>query len=347
MNASASIRASYIHQARKTFAAPALLQPSSTLNGTEPPPYDEKSQDIKQVNHIEYREVCNTERIAPNICFDVEKNADTTHAYIDTTWMQSRPTFRQRITKMRTIVPYRDPIYLVAIVFLLGSIDLVIDAFFDLLPRINPGSAFETRETIAIPTTVLLGSILFFAAGIFDTFGALNAEAGKLVESKEEVGKVIFRPALLGSAEFKWIPEKTKFIELAMDNLAFQAGLLVLFGGVVFMFAGIVDFPGLISEENKFFGLVVFGPQIVHGVLFFVANLMLAVSAQTQWYRFRFYDAEWLGAFLNAVGGFGFMMTGLFLFGKDEFRAGISAMIGSWAFLIGSLVRWYVVMEFW
>jgi hypothetical protein len=349
MNASATIRASYIHQARMTFVPPHRpLSTSSTTNDIQARlASGDKSRDFKQGNHIEFREKCNDERTTHHICFDIEKNANTNQAYIDITWMDTTPTFRQRVKKMYTICPYRDPIYLVAIVFFLGSIDLVIDAFFDLLPHTIPSSAFETRETIVIPTTVLLGSILFFAAGMFDTFGALNADRGTLVESNEEAGKMRFRPALLGSSEFQWVPSRAKALDLAMNNLAFQAGLLVLFGGVVFIFAGIVDFPGLVSEESRVSGLVVFGPQVVHGALFFIANLMLAVSAQTQWYRFRLYDADWLGAFLNAVGGLGFMMTGLFLFGKDEFRAAIAAMIGSWAFLVGSLVRWYVVMEFW
>jgi hypothetical protein len=53
-----------------------------------------------------------------------------------------------------------------------------------------------------------------------------------------------------------------------------------------------------------------------------------------------------LGAFLNATGGFWFMMSGFFFVQKDELAAAAAAMAGSWAFLIGSLVRWYVVMEF-
>ena len=28
-----------------------------------------------------------------------------------------------------------------------------------------------------------------------------------------------------------------------------------------------------------------------------------------------------------------------------QFAAAVAALIGSWAFLIGSLIRWYVVME--
>jgi len=318
------------------------------------PASDEKLKGFVQVNHIEYREKCHMERTAPQLCYDVEKNADTDQAYIDNRyldvqstfeWSESSPSVRIRLKKMVTTFPYRDPIYIVAIVFLLGSIDLVINAFFDLLPRTIPSTSFETAETVAVPTTVLIGSVLFFAAGVFDTFGALNADSGTL---KEDDGKVTYRPALLGSPEFKWVPSSKKFFDMSMNSLAFQAGLIVLFGGVIFMFAGIVDFPGVIpKEDNAFFGLVVFGPQIIHGALFFVANIMLAVSEQECWYVLDIYDADWQGAVLNAIGGFAFMVAGFFLFGKYEVQAAVAAMVGSWAFLIGSLMRWYVVMESW
>jgi hypothetical protein len=119
----------------------------------------------------------------------------------------------------------------------------------------------------------------------------------------------------------------------------------VLFGGVIFMFAGIVDFPELIPEEAPSFAAIVFGPQVIHGALFLVANAMLAISEQERWYKPKWWDADWQGAFLNTLGGFGFMMAGLFLFGNAKLSAAIAALLGSWAFLIGSVIRWYVVME--
>jgi hypothetical protein len=349
--------------------APPLPRPLSildTINDLEPrPAFDDRLKDYKHIDHTVYREKCNDERTT-YICYDVEKNADADLLYIDDNyinddynawlkWAEISPSFRVRLKKMATIFPYRDPIYLVAIVFLLGSVDLVINAFFDLLSRTIPSTRFETEETVAVPSTVLIGSILFFAAGIFDTFGALNADCGTLETSKEVGGQeeVTYRPALLGSPEFRWLPPRAKIIELTTKNLAFQAGLIVLFGGIVFMFAGIVDFPGLIPEEgNPFFASIVFGPQIIHGVLFFVANIMLAIYEQERWYIPKLWDADWASAALNAVGGLNFMLAGLLLFGKktgeeEDVRAAIAAMVGSWAFFTGSLVRWYVVMEFW
>jgi hypothetical protein len=349
MNASATIRASYIRQTRMSIAPrfPCPLSIPDTTNDVEPrPALDEKLKNFIQVNHIEYREKCHNERTAPHICFDIDKNADMNNAYIDNRHIDTQSYFEwpefdvsasARLKRMFTTFPVRDPVYLVVILFIFGSVDLVINAFFDLLPRTNPYTIFKTEETIAVPTTVLLGSILFLVAGVLDTFGALNADAGSMKEDG------VYRPALLGAGEFKWIPAREKVVELTMNNLAFQAGLLVLFGGIVFVFAGIVDFPGVVREENN--PLLVFGPQVVHGALFFVANAMLALSEQERWYKLKIRDADWQSTVLNAVGGFGFMMAGFLLLEKDEISAAIAAMLGSWAFLIGSLIRWWVVME--
>ena len=111
------------------------------------------------------------------------------------------------------------------------------------------------------------------------------------------------------------------------------------------MFAGIVDFPGVIPEESPIFILVVDGPQVIHGFLFFVANGMLALSSQKYWWQPKIEDPDWFGAVLNTIGGFNFMLAGLFLAQKDEVAASVTALIGSLAFVVGSFVRLYVAME--
>ncbi|KAF1920026.1 hypothetical protein BDU57DRAFT_463544, partial [Ampelomyces quisqualis] len=335
MNASATIRASYIRRSRMslqpTFFPP--LSIPSTNPKLEPRAANiEKLESFIPLDHIQYRSQCHAERT--NV--QSHQNADTEKAYID---LNPPLPFAVKLKKVLTTFPYRDPIYLVALIFLLGSIDLVINAFFELLPRTEEGMTSEQNESVAIPTTVLIGSILFFAAGVLDTVCALNADEGTVD------ARGVYKPAMLGSREFTWLPSWSKVFDMTMNNLAFQAGLLVLFGGVVFMFAGIVDFPGVVPEEDTaLFGFVVFGPQVVHGLMFFVANVMLAVSVQDRWFRPKVWDADWQGALLNAVGGFAFMVAGFFLFSKKEEKAGVAAMVGSWAFLVGSVERLWVVV---
>jgi hypothetical protein len=363
MNASATIRASYIRHERLSLAHqhPRPHSITDTTRDLEPrPAHDEKLNDITPVNHLEYREKCRVERTAPNLCFDLEKHANIHQTCVDNRPLDNDvnddddddlnyPPIRVRLKKLFTTFPYRDPIYLVALIFLFGSIVLVLNATFELLPHLYPDTEFKHEETTAVPTTLLIGSILFFVAGILDTICALNIDAGRIESlSKLEGSKVVYKPALLGSRNFTWVPSFKKFARLTINSLAFQAGLIVLLGGVVFMFGGIVDFPGIIPEEdNPFFGLVVFGPQVVHGALFFVANVMLALSEQEKWYKLNIWHADWISAILNAVGGFGFMVAGLFLLEGAKTSAGVGALVGSCAFLVGSTVRMVVVMEVW
>ncbi|KAF2713838.1 hypothetical protein K504DRAFT_479466 [Pleomassaria siparia CBS 279.74] len=356
MNASATIRASYINASRMSMR-PAQMSGMYPIRELDTrPPRQDKLSNFQPIDYAQHRELCEKERentLAPQEVFwsDAEKGYIDNSIYENMSFMDfdEDKSIRKKIRKMYTIFPYRDPIYLVAVVFAIGSLDLVLNAFFDLLPRTIPSTKFETEETIAVPATVLIGAVLFFAAGIFDTFGALNADRGTIETSKDadgNMGRTEYKPALLGTPEWNWIPTRVKFFSLLSTNLAFQAGLIVLFGGIIFMFAGVVDFPELVDEETSTGKLVVFAPQVVHGFLFLIANGMLAIAEQDKWYKPKIWSADWQGSFLNAIGGFGFMMAGFFLFSEGEVEAAIAAMGGSFAFLIGSLIRWYVAMEF-
>ncbi|KAF2679765.1 hypothetical protein K458DRAFT_374581 [Lentithecium fluviatile CBS 122367] len=369
MNASATIRTAYIRASiLPTQPTPFPHARGHTLQAR--PANHEKLRNFSPVDHLQHRQECEKERFHVHIhsrshhshpYTDAENAPPSPSSSLNKSFMhfddddsnESRPS---RLKKALTTFPLRDPIYLVALIFLLGSLDLVINASFDLLPALFPSLSFANDEAVAIPTTVLIGSIFFFVAGVFDTFGALNADRGVLETEKGRGdvegemgggGKMVYKPALLGTPEFQWRPPVAKFVELAGTNLAFQAGLIVLFGGVIFMFAGIVDFPGVVDEESPLFGVVVFGPQVLHGMLFLVANAMLALSEQEAWWKPRIRDADWCGAVLNALGGLGFMVAGLFLFEGEEGRvgAGVAALVGSWAFLVGSAVRMGVCLD--
>ncbi|PVH92611.1 hypothetical protein DM02DRAFT_733593 [Periconia macrospinosa] len=357
MNASASMRSAYVRQSLAVLHP--VRKPLPNIPRTARPGDSDKLRDFKALDFVEYRETCNKEKHAPGPFYDLQK-ADGES--IDNP--QSSKIEGARVRKIFTTFPYRDPIYLVALVFLIGSIDLVINACIDLLPHTVPypthhhleareleepmtvsGTAeIEMEEPLSVPITLLIGSILFFAAGIFDTFGALNADHGTFEVDEETCGVARFKPALLGTPQFKWIPDRAKFINLTTTDVAFQAGLIVLFGGVIFMYAGIVDFPNVVDDESPLFGFVVIGPQIIHGFLFFIANAILALSGQKKWWQPKPEDPDWVSAVLNTGGGFGFMVAGFLLLSKNEVAAAVSTLCGSLMFAIGSLVR-FVTFE--
>jgi hypothetical protein len=131
-------------------------------------------------------------------------------------------TSREKLRRMFTIFPYRDPTYLVTIVFAVDRFILVISALLDLVSRTVPQTAFtkdvieklhrreESKEDkaiadmISVATTILLGSIFFFVAGILDTFGALNTDRSHLETAKGAEGTTQqgYKPAILGSKDW-------------------------------------------------------------------------------------------------------------------------------------------------
>ncbi|KAF1998528.1 hypothetical protein P154DRAFT_564680 [Amniculicola lignicola CBS 123094] len=344
MNASATIRAEYIRASTMNMRPMRVGRPTKDLQIRPAEPT--RLANFKPVNHLEHREVCESERKAAPHPYpsDPEKGFTGIVSFMDFD-ADEEPRARDQIKRMYTVFPWRDPTWIVSIVFFFGAVVLTLNGFFELLPQVLPQTIFEHEEKVADPVTGLTGALFFLVAGILDTSAALNADRGTLSTSKDSQ-TFEYKPALLGSREWNWIPSSAKFRDLLLGNLAFQAGLLVLFGGFVFAVSGFTDFPGILNPESETFELLVFIPQIVHGAMFLIANLMLAIAEQETWWKLKVYDPDWQGSFLNAVGGLGFMFAGLFGFMKAEEAAAWALLGGSAAFLVGSLVRWYVVMQF-
>lgn len=136
---------------------------------------------------------------------------------------------------MFTYFPWRDSTYLVSIVFVIGSVNFTINAFFfGLLPLFEPSTAFPTVATITVPATIFIGAFIFTAAGILDLFGAFNADRG-VIELAQTMdggeGKLRHRPTLLGSENWTWRPSSAKFVELIRESNPFLAGIIQLVGG--------------------------------------------------------------------------------------------------------------------
>jgi hypothetical protein len=218
---------------------------------------------FKPINYAEYQEKHEQERFK-----QASKKTGRVSSYREYDKEQPSITCREKLRRMFTVFPYRDPTYLVAILYVVGSFILLISALFDLIPRTVPQTAFTedvieelhrreeskedeaTADIVSVATDILLGSIFFFVVGILDTFGALNTDCGHLETTKgvEGTTQQEYKPTLLGSKYWARLSTRQKFFDLLCWNLAFQAGLFVLFGGIIFMFAGIIAFPGVISH---------------------------------------------------------------------------------------------------
>ena len=295
------------------------------------------------VEHLDYRAKCDLARASiRSFSQDIEKgqviSAFDSERQNSGIWAQ--------ILRMFTVYPYKDMTWIVAVLFAVGSLDFTINAFFGLLPLVAPSTTFDTEATVAVPATITIGATMFVTGGFLAVFDAFNADRGVFEMSKlGEDMAIERRPALIGSKERVWFPPFDDFKRLLLYNRPFQSGLVQLFGGLILTTSAVAGFPGVLDPMDPVFPTLVFWPQVIGGAMFFLANMMLVFYEQDKWYKPKPLDPNWQASLQNGIGGFGFMITGVFLLYGAILESSIAAFVGSWTFFIGSLIQWYVVME--
>ncbi|KAF2644569.1 hypothetical protein P280DRAFT_391635 [Massarina eburnea CBS 473.64] len=250
---------------------------------------------------------------------------------------------KSQLGRMFTTFPFRDATWLVAVGYVLGAILFVINSFFGLLPLIAPSLTFETESTIGLETTLIVGLIFFLVAGAMDVRSAPNAnrDAAKIAQEKEQ----IHQPAILGSRDWAKVPKQGQYSELLAKNVSFQAALVQLTGTIFLALAAITGFPGVMDPTTTYYMTFVYGPTFVGGLLFWIANAMLLLGTeQDHWWVAKPRTVGWHAALQSTGGGFLFMMIGVFLLAGMTLAAAWVTLIGSWMFMIGCILGWYITM---
>ncbi|KAK1532867.1 uncharacterized protein CCOS01_04850 [Colletotrichum costaricense] len=346
MNASANLRASMI---RASVLIPVPPGPSrfdpvaaAHSRGIEVGE-GERRRVVQTLNYLEYRVRCDMDREAalpsPVKEYSIEDPA-----------IEVEGSQRSQLKRMFTIFPYRDMNWIVTMLFVVGSVSFVINAGFGLFPSLEPSLAFDTLPTVALPATITIGATMFLTGGILGIFAAFNADRGTLeksgTKSIDDNIPAIYRPALIGSEAWLWIPSAADFVGL-LRTVPFQAGLVMLSGGLILSVAAVAGLPGVLNPMDLFLTqALVFMPQVIGGALFFIANMTLVIHVQTDWYKPRILAGEWQGAAWNAVASAGFIVTGVLLLNNYIFESSVVGFVASTAFLIGSIIQWYLLMEF-
>ncbi|KAK2031351.1 hypothetical protein LX32DRAFT_613817 [Colletotrichum zoysiae] len=350
MNASANLRKSYIRTSVLIPIPPAgpKLDDSTikrrTLRPQVPEVDNEQRQWIVQtLDYLEYQTRCAVER--ENTVYPPTKEYSLENSTVEV--QGSRST---QASRMLTIYPFKDMNWVVTMIFVVGSIVFVINAALGLLPFIDQALAFPTLATVALPSTILIGASMFLTGGMLGVFAAFNADRGILEKtgdkSVEGGATVIYRPALIGSPAWVWIPGAADAAAV-FRTLPFQAGLMQLLGGSILSISAVAGIPGLLDPNDlALTQTLVFLPQVIGGSMFFVANFALLIFAQDVWYKPKFGSGEWQGALWNAFGSTGFALTGVLLLQGDFLGASVMSFAGSFSFLVGSIIQWYVLMEF-
>ncbi|KAH8722348.1 hypothetical protein GQ44DRAFT_622857 [Phaeosphaeriaceae sp. PMI808] len=294
---------------------------------------------FKPVDYLEWRAKWKRQRAAAPSDLEI---ADFTNIEV----IQQEESSWAVIARMATVYPLKDMTWVVAVMFAVGSLVFTINAFFGLLPLVIPSTQFETNATVAIPATILIGGSLFVIAGFLSIPASINARRGSLnIEKLPEGATAEYRPALVGSKEWVWFLPSSELKDITLHNRPFQAGLIQVVGGMILSISAVAGTPGVVDPMSPIFPTLVFWPQVIGGAMFALANLMLVISEQEKWYKPKPLNAAWQGAFQSFVGGFGFMITGVFLLQGAILESAVAAFGGSWAFFIGSLIQWYIVMQ--
>ncbi|KAJ0104020.1 hypothetical protein J7T55_009684 [Diaporthe amygdali] len=344
MNAANSHRASYFDLGG--LPGPNTRRQSATVTV-------QRRRTFVAVDYAEYRAKC-----------DLVRDSRSSSGVYDIKWEKEQEQdqrgsfdFREQLRVMATVYPYRDANWIIAVFFVVGSISFTINGFFGLLPLVAPSTAFPTEATLAAPVTNAIGAALFVSAGILSLPAIWNTGNGTLepvssssssyskFEGDEEQAKT-YQPALLGSPSWVWLPSRSTLKD-ALKTTPFQSGAMQLFAGSVLTTSVVFGFPGVLAPDDLFgLSAFVFTPLLIGGGIFTISNIMLLLFVQERWYKPRFGTAAWQASLWNVIASTLFAITGVLFLSGDTLEGSVASFIGSWAFLIGSVIQWYDMMAF-
>ena len=289
------------------------------------------------------------------------------------------------ITRMFYRFPVWDISWLVAFIFTLGSVVWVINGCFSWFPLVAPSTEFPNEVYYGAGLTAFIGAIIFFETGsILLLFEAINenntACFGWAVEQlngearvdalkhhcrhhHQNKGNLVGKGALLSSAKeeqenghsqgraWQWWPSSESLRTHYLHQIGFLAGLFQFIGATIFGIAGFTILPGIYNHIEDRQGLldgVFWVPQVVGGFGFIISSTLYMLETQAKWWKPELSVLGWHIGFWNFIGAMGFTLCGAL--GLDpsasaQYAASLASFIGSWAFLIGSLIQLYESLE--
>ncbi|KAK7943427.1 uncharacterized protein PG986_012540 [Apiospora aurea] len=294
------------------------------------------------------------------------------------------------IWRMAVRYPVWDVSYDVAIMFTIGCVIWVINAFFVWLPLQDPSTAFANEASLGGGITAFIGATVFELGSVLlmleavnehctDCFGwALEKETTAATRSAEEGAgdRLSLRPhpsqcvhhhsnkrSLLSSPKVtqddgggrgeekqQWWPTWNELTTHYFREIGFLACLAQFVGATVFWVSGFTGLPPIFDAlsapvANGIFWL----PQVVGGTGFIVSGCLFMLEVQPSWYRPAPKVLGWHIGLWNLVGALGFTACGALGFAIEdegvEYASTLATFIGSWAFLIGSIIQWYESLD--
>lgn len=289
------------------------------------------------------------------------------------------------IMRMLTQYPVWDISWLVAVIFTLGSVIWVINAFFVFLPLTNPKTEFNGEVLYGGGITAFIGATIFeigsvllmleainenrtgdFGWALEESYDGLRGERGShmlLTPSKAActhhhanpknlVGKPASADKVDGPTEghsWQWYPSLHDLQTMYIHDLGFLACSWQMFGATIFWISGFTALPGIYNYLSPAALKGAFwAPQIIGGFGFVASGTLFMLETQKKWWLPAINVLGWhIGAW-NLIGGVGFFLCpifGLKTAAYWQFQSSCATFWGSWAFLVGSVIQWYESLD--
>ncbi|KAB8338945.1 hypothetical protein FH972_021885 [Carpinus fangiana] len=285
------------------------------------------------------------------------------------------------VGRMAAYFPVWDISYLVAIIFTLGSVIWVINAFFAFLPLLQAHTAFDGEALYGGGITAFIGATVFEIGSLLLMLEAINENRsacfGWAVEKAVKDGHAKLMPdkdhcehhhrskvhllvgagsaaegAVFDGRSWAWLPSWSELKAHYIYELGFLACTAQLFGATVFWISGFTALPGIYNnlEIPGAVDGIFWTPQVVGGAGFIVSGVLFMVETQRKWYVPAPSIIGWHIGLWNLIGGVGFTLCPIFGYYSiasswGAFQASCSTFWGSWAFLVGSVAQWYESLE--
>jgi hypothetical protein len=254
------------------------------------------------------------------------------------------------IMRMVTLYPVWDVSYLVAVVFTLGSIVWVINAFFVWLPLVKPATEFPGELLVGGGITAFIGATIFEFGSILLMIeavnenrsgcfgwalrGALHDASGHVIgvepelqeckhhhlNKKNLVGKhhqsAGTQPEDPGEVQggrrtWQWFPSLVDLQTHYLHELGFLACLSQFLGASIFWISGLTALPGIQDRLSQpLRNCIYWLPQIIGGTGFIISGTLFMLETQSKWYRPAVSVLGWHIGFWNLVGAIGFTLCG-------------------------------------
>ncbi|KAK7932137.1 hypothetical protein PG985_002849 [Apiospora marii] len=153
-----------------------------------------------------------------------------------------------------------------------------------------------------------------------------------------------------GNRAWEWWPTWNELTTHYLREIGFLACLSQFLGATVFWISGFTGLPPILDALSTAATDGIFWlPQVVGGLGFIASGCLFMLEVQPNWHTPAPRVLGWHIGLWNLVGALGFTACGALGFAAGdaavEYASTLATFIGSWAFLIGSVIQWYESLD--